>query len=91
MATTDKLNQKILQKAEDELLQEVEKFVAILDTKASYRQYEYVDLGEKGHETTLGLGNKSTFKFILKRMVYAAYLQNLHTKKVNTVLKQFEI
>jgi len=88
MATTDKLNQKILQKAEEELLQEVEKFVAILDTKASYRNYERVDIGD---EKKISLGNKSTFKFILKNMVYAAYLQNLHTKKVNTVLKQFEI
>mgnify|MGYP003109692173 CR=1 FL=1 len=88
MATTDKLNEKILQKAEDELSEEVSKFIAILNSKADYSQYERVDIGDAKN---VGLGNINSFKYTLQRMVKAGYLKSLHNKKVNTVLKQFEI
>tara|TARA_R110002020_G_scaffold58337_6_gene159876 strand:- start:14362 stop:14625 length:264 start_codon:yes stop_codon:yes gene_type:complete len=87
MATTDKLNEKILQKAEDELNEEVSKFIAILNSKADYNSYQTVSMGDK----EISLGNANSFKYTLQRMIKATYLKSLHNKKVNKVLKQFEI
>ena len=88
---TDKLNERILQKAEDELNEEVSKFIAILNSKADYDPYEYVDLGEKGKETTIELGNANSFKYTLQRMIKATYLKSLHTKKINKILNHYEL
>jgi hypothetical protein len=89
--TTDKLNERILQKAEDELYNEIEKFIAILNSKAEYDPYEYVDVGEKDKETTIRLGNANSFKYTLQRMIKATYLKSLHTKKINKILNQYEL
>tara|TARA_R100001440_G_scaffold46725_2_gene66441 strand:+ start:10082 stop:10345 length:264 start_codon:yes stop_codon:yes gene_type:complete len=86
--TTDKLNERILQKAEDELNEEVTKFIAILNSKADYDQYERIDIGDAKN---VNLGNMNSFKYTLQRMIKATYLKSLHTKKINKILNQYEL
>lgn len=86
--TTDKLNERILQKAEDELNEEVTKFIAILNSKADYDQYERIDIG---NAKNVNLGNMNSFKYTLQRMIKATYLKSLHTKKINKILNQYEL
>tara|TARA_R100001510_G_C7654618_1_gene213331 strand:- start:971 stop:1231 length:261 start_codon:yes stop_codon:yes gene_type:complete len=84
---TDKLNERILQRAEEELYNEIEKFIAILNTKAKYDPYEKVSMDDK----EISLGNANSFKYALERMVKAGYLKSLHTKKINKILNQCEL
>lgn len=83
---TDKLNQRIQAKAKEELAAIVDEFIAKLDSVANRKHYAIYKPNE--HEK---LSISSDFPIHLKRIVELMYLNSLHNKKIEKVLKQFEI
>jgi hypothetical protein len=83
---TDKLNKRIQAKAKEELAAIVDEFIAKLDSVANRKNY--VTYKPSEHER---FGISNDFPIHLKRIVELMYLDSLHNKKIEKVLKQFEI